>query len=180
VQSLGDTGLAVGTTLKLVHGVVSSGNSSSGSNAFDADVGVMLSGALGQLGLTVHNVARPQFAAPDSGSAVRLDRRVRGGVALHVLSRTTVAADVDFTTSQIAGGSWRDAAVGIETQPVRRTWVRGGVHWNTGGGSVTGAAPIACIGGSYALRGAVMADLQASMGSSRGNRGWGAGLRFVF
>jgi len=180
VQSLGDTGLAVGTTLKLVHGVVSNGSSSTASNAFDADIGVMLSGALGQLGLTVHNVARPRFAAPDAAGDVRLDRRVRGGAALHLLQRTTIAADVEFTTSRTPGGSWRDAAIGVETHPARKTWIRGGVHWNTSGGSGSGAAPIGCLGGSYALRGAILADVQASVGSSRGNRGWGAGIRFVF
>jgi hypothetical protein len=182
VQSLGDTGVAVGTTLKLVHGVVTGGGSSSATNAFDADVGVMVSGSLGQIGLTVHNVARPRFAAPDSESEIRLDRRVRGGVAVHLMQRTTLAADVEFTKSQTFVGAWRDAAVGIEARPAGSIWIRGGVHWNTGGGDPggSGAAPIGCIGGSYALRRAVLADVQASLGSSRGNRGWGAGLRFVF
>src|SRR4030095_5294699 len=40
VQSLGDHGLAAGATLKYVHG--------NAANAFDADAGVMASGALGQ------------------------------------------------------------------------------------------------------------------------------------
>ena len=177
VQSVGDTGLAVGTTLKLVHGVTSGGGVPSASaNAFDADAGVMLSGGLGQIGLAVRNLSRPSFGE------IRMDRKVRGGAAVHVNDRTTLAADVEFTKDSAAGG-WRDAAVGIETHPLSSTWIRGGIHWNTAGaqaGEPSGARPIVALGMSYALRGALMADAQASVGSAAGNRGWGIGLRFAF
>jgi hypothetical protein len=182
VQSLGDTGVAVGTTLKVVHGVVSTASSSASTTRFDADVGVMASGGLGKIGLTVHNLVRPDFKALESGSRdIRLDRRVRGGGSIHVGERITVAADADFTTSTASGVSWRDAAVGIEAQPAGRMWIRGGIHWNTAGGGTggTGTAPIATGGASYVIRGWLMLDGQASVGSARGNRGWGVGLRFV-
>jgi hypothetical protein len=59
VQSLGDTGVAVGTTLKWVHGVTSSPDAASlSANKFDADVGVMVSGGLGQVGLTLNSAKR--------------------------------------------------------------------------------------------------------------------------
>jgi hypothetical protein len=182
VQSIGQTGIAVGTTLKVVHGVVSTGDASMGSTAFDADAGVMVSGALGQIGLTVRNLARPSFALPDASGSIRLDRMVRGGVALHVWQDTTVAADADFTKAlAVAGAPWRDLAVGIETRAGQKAWVRGGMHVNTaGGGTGSGAAPIATAGASYAIRGALTLDAQGSVGSSKGNRGWGVGLRFAY
>jgi hypothetical protein len=182
VQSLGDTGVAVGTTVKVVRGVVSTDGSSASTTRFDADVGVMASGGLGKIGLTVHNLVRPDFDVSESGAGtIRLDRRVRGGVSVHVAHHVDVAADAEFTTSRIAA-PWRDAAVGIEAQPAGRAWVRGGVHWNTAGGGAggTGAAPIATAGASYAIHGALMLEGQGSVGSARGNRGWGIGLRAVF
>jgi hypothetical protein len=183
VQSIGDTGVAVGTTLKAVHGVTSAeGVPSASGNAFDADVGVMVSGGLGQIGLTVRNVTQPSFGAADSpGEKIRIDRKVRGGVSIHVNNRTTVAVDAEFTKATTASGVWRDAAAGIETHPVRKLWLRGGVHWNTaGGGSGAGAAPIAAFGASYVIDGAFTADAQGSVGSDRGNSGWGIGVRFSF
>jgi hypothetical protein len=184
VQSLGDTGIAVGTTLKLVHGVTSAaGVMSTSENAFDADAGVMFSGGLGQIGLVVRNIAQPSFAldgAPEN--EIRLDRKVRGGTSVRLNDRTTVAADVEFTKATTVSGVWRDAAAGVEAHPVGRVWLRSGVHWNTAGGDpgAAGAAPIVAFGASYAIRGALMADAQASVGSARGNRGWGIGLRFAY
>jgi hypothetical protein len=184
VQSLGDTGIALGTTLKLVHGVTSAdGVRPTAANKFDADVGVMASGGLGQIGLTVRNVGQPTFdLASTPGGAIELDRKVRAGASVHVADRTTVAADVEFTKTATPSGEWRDAAVGLETHPLGDLWLRGGIHWNTAGGAAGayGAAPIAAFGASYAIRGALMVDGQASVGSSRGNRGWGIGLRVAF
>lgn len=170
VQSIGDTGVSVGTTLKAVHGVTSAeGVPSTSGNAFDADAGVMVSGGLGQIGLVVRNIGQP----------FHLDRKVRAGASVHVNDHVMVATDVEFTQATTASGTWRDAAVGLEAHPLGSTWLRGGVHWNTAGGP-SGAAPIAAFGASYAIRGALMADAQASVGSARGNRGWGVGLRFAF
>ncbi len=183
VQSIGQIGLAVGTTLKVVHGEVSDGPASTGTTAFDADAGVMLSGGFGQAGVTVRNLARPSFAVPEGPGAIRLDRMVRGGVALHLRQDTTLAVDADFTRAvAVAGAPWRDAAVGIESRAGPKAWLRGGLHWNTAGGDPggAGAAPIGTAGASYAIRGALMADAQASFGSSKGNRGWGVGLRFTY
>ena len=178
VQSLGGR-LAVGTTLKYVHGIVTPADGAGTStNKFDADLGVMATGALGQLGLSVRNLFEPEFASPSG--AIRLDRRVRAGVSIHVTQAATVAADLDLTTATTPRGDWRDAAIGVETQPFKSAWLRGGVHWNTSGGSTPGAAPIGSIGASYAIYGSTKADAQVSFGSADGDRGWGIGLRFVF
>jgi hypothetical protein len=183
VQSLGDTGVAVGTTVKLVHGVTSSPAAASlSANKFDADVGVMVSRGLGQVGLTVRNLAQPSFDVPGGAATIRLDRKVRGGAAVHLAGEITIAGDVEFTTATTASGVWRDAAVGVESHPLPKAWFRGGVHWNTAGGGPggTGTAPIAAFGASYAIRGGLAADAQGSVGSARGNRGWGVGVRMSF
>jgi len=178
VQSVGGGGLALGTTLKAVHGIATSPGGTAGAAAattkFDADVGVMSTGSFGQLGLSIRNLLQPDFKA--AGGAIRLDRRVRAGVSIHAGQNTTVAADLDLTTATTPRGDWRDAALGLEAHPVRTAWVRGGVHWNTAGSS----APVASIGASYAVYGSAMADAQVSFGSAQGDRGWGLGLRFVF
>jgi hypothetical protein len=188
VQSLGGR-LAVGTTLKVVHGIAS-GTEGAGitANKFDADLGVMAIGSLGQLGLSVRNVLQPEFRTP--AGSVRLDRRVRAGVSIHARQNTTVAADLDLTRGRTPRGDWRDAALGVETHPTAKAWLRGGLHWNTshlrssaasgGEAASVGAAPIGSVGGSYTLYGATVVDAQASFGSGSGDRGWGIGLRFVF
>ncbi len=177
VQSLGGR-LAVGTTLKLVHGIAfPSGGAGISTNKFDADLGVMATGSLAQLGLSVRNLLQPAFRTP--GGPIRLDRRVRAGVSIHATQDTTVAADLDLTRATTPRGDWRDAAVGLEAHPGRSAWVRGGVHWNTAGGPA-GAAPVGSIGGSYGVYGSIQADAQVSFGSANGDRGWGVGMRFVF
>ena len=163
VQSIGDSGLAVGGTAGLVQG--------NGASGFGADLGVMLSGSLGKIGVAVHNVTAPVLGG------LRLDRQVRAGVSLHLHDLVTVAADAEFLTVPSAVGEWRDAAVGLEAHPLSKAWVRGGVHWNTASGA---AAPVGSIGGSVAVYGKVRADAQASFGSASGDRGWGVGLSFVY
>lgn len=176
VQSLADR-MAVGATLKLVRGDASAGQGRVFSaNKFDADFGVMTKGDLGRLGLSVRNLLQPEFRTAEG--AVRLERRVRAGMALNLRQNTTIAADIDLTRAATARGEWRDVAVGLETHPTRKAWFRTGVHWNAAG--ETGAAPVGSVGASYAVYGSTMADAQVSFGASNGNRGWGVGLRFVF
>jgi hypothetical protein len=141
----------------------------------------MATGSLGQLGLSVRNLLEPELKT--AGGTVRLDRRVRTGLAIHVRQELTMAADMDLTTATTPRGDWREAAIGMEGHPARNAWLRGGLHWNTAGGSgpgSAGAAPIGSVGGSYAVYGSTKADAQVSFGSGRGDRGWGVGLRFVF
>lgn len=165
VQSIGDGGLAVGTTLGVVHG--------NGATAFSADAGVMLAGGLGSIGLTVHNLTEPSLGG------VALERRARAGVAVHVREDLLVAADADLTRTSTGEGERREAAVGVEAHPHPRAWLRSGFRWNTSGEG-PGAAPIGSIGGSMAVYGSVRADAQVSFGSKDGDRGWGVGLSFVY
>jgi hypothetical protein len=150
----------------------------------------MSSGSMAQVGLSVRNLLQPEFRTA-GGGAIRLDRQVRAGVAIHARQNVTVAGDVDLTTAVSPRGRWRDAALGVEAHPTVKAWLRGGVHWNAArlrrgasagqaGGAPLGAAPVGTVGGSYAVYGAVQAEAQASFGSADGDRGWGVGLRFVF
>jgi hypothetical protein len=175
LHSLADR-VAVGATLKLVRGVVSSGDASVSTNTFDTDIGVMTTGAFARLGLSVRNLTGPEFDVPGGGS-VRLDRRVRAGIAVNATRRLVAAADFDLTTAETARGEWREAALGVEAHPVGKAWLRGGVRWNTADGP---AAPVGALGASVAVYGSTQADAQVTFGSSDGNRGWGVGLRFVF
>jgi hypothetical protein len=108
---------------------------------------------------------------------VELERHVRAGISLNMGRKSVAAADFDLTTRETARGDWREVALGAETNPVRKAWLRGGLHWNTAGDT---AAPIGTLGGSYAVYGSTVADAQVSFGSRDGDRGWGVGLRFVF
>jgi hypothetical protein len=180
VQSIGNWGLAAGATLEIVHGVAAGGQSA---DKFDVDIGVMKAGALGKIGLTIRDLLAPEFGA------VRLERAIRAGGSLSITTAVRLAADVDFTTANTPRGRSRVAAVGVEDEVSTRAWVRAGLHWNTAGrGRVTpagpadaiGAAPTASVGGSYAIRGSLIADAQVSVGSASSDRGWGVGGRFVF
>jgi len=177
VQSLADR-LSIGGTLKVVRGTVErAGAPASSSNKVDADIGVLAAGGLGRIGLTVHNLAAPSFRDA-TGGEVTLERRVRAGISLNTGRLTTVAADFDFTTTHDpAARPLREIALGAETHPSRKAWLRGGVHWNSAGDT---AAPVGSIGASYAVYGSTLADAQVSFGSGEGNTGWGIGLRFVF
>jgi hypothetical protein len=173
VQSLGFSGVAVGATLKVVHGVTSLSESA---NRLDADLGVMKAGSLGRFGVMVRNLRAPQFGA---SASTRLEREVRAGASFLLAPDLRIAADLDLTRATTAKGRWRDAAIGLEDTLTTRAWIRAGIHWNTASGG-PGAAPIASVGVSYVLRGSLLADGQGSFGSAAGDRGWGAGLRFVF
>jgi hypothetical protein len=175
VQSVGGR-LAVGATLKVVRGVASSPESSVSTNTFDTDIGVMATGSLGRLALSVRNLTAPEFKVPGGGT-VELARRVRAGISVNTSRKTMAAADFDLTTRATARGDCREAALGLEANPTRPAWIRGGVRWNTAG---AGAAPVGTVGGSFAVYGSTFADAQVSFGSADGDRGWGAGLRFVF
>ncbi|HKT80746.1 MAG TPA: hypothetical protein VJP86_11040 [Vicinamibacterales bacterium] len=180
LQSLGEH-FTVGGTAKYVHGVVDGGGGSVSSNKFDVDLGVMAKGSLGRIGVSAQNLTEPSFEG--RGEAVTLERRVRAGIALNVLELTMISADFDLTTAHAgtAGatvpGDFREVALGAETHPMPKLWLRGGTHWNAAGDT---AAPMGSLGASYAVYGSTLADAQVTFGSNDGNRGWGVGLRFVF
>jgi hypothetical protein len=101
-------------------------------------------------------------------------------VSIDARQNLTLAGDLELTRASTPRGEWRDAALGVESHPAVKAWLRGGIHWNTAGGPGTGAAPVGSVGASYTVYGSVLADGQVSFGSADGDRGWGIGLRYVF
>jgi hypothetical protein len=194
VQSITKS-IAVGATLKLVHGEVGVEDGASGTVAglldradhvdsrgttkFDTDFGVKVNGPLLQVGLTVRNLFEPDFAAAGNAPPVELERQVRTGVAVSLTPSWRVATDWDLTKGTAPSGRWREGAVGTEGHPSRRIWVRGGVRFNTAGGGED-KTPSASVGASYAAMGSLILDAQATRGSSSAYNGWGLAARFVF
>lgn len=195
VQSLTDR-LAVGATLKLVRGVAAAGILAGGDrdelldeagglvgaahNAFDADIGIMAVAGAFRAGLTLRNVAEPEFETPDGAERLRLERQSRAGVALATAGGVLLAADVDL--ERVAGplGDTRDLALGAEARLLTKAFVRGGFRFNTIGGQPDGRRPSGSVGGSYAVFGSLLVDGQLTMGSDAGARGWGLAARVLF
>lgn len=171
-------GLAVGATLQAVHGVVAD---EFGATKFDMNVGIMESGDVGRIGLTIRNLLQPTFDAP--GTRARQNRQVRIGGSINLSDVTLVAADADLTTTNTTGIERREAAAGVEQHLGPKAAVRAGVHWNTRLRSSAASAGLAAegsVGASYAVYGRTSADAQITFGSRNGDRGWGVGLRMVF
>jgi hypothetical protein len=73
-------------------------------------------------------------------------------------------------------GRRRAIAVGAEQKVAPRLVLRGGVRAQT----IDGARPSASVGGSVEVRPSIWADVQATGGGDRADRGWTVGLRFVY
>ena len=188
VQSLTDT-IAIGATAKLVRGVAHVSTSQGEAEAllddlelgvagtdFDVDFGVMAAGSLLRAGLTVRNLLEPEFEAA-TGEPLRLNRQARLGLAVLLTDRWTAALDVDLTRNRGPFGEVRALALGAEGRLARRAVARGGVHFNTTGGS---RDPSASLGASYAVFGALLVDAHFSTGSDAAYRGWGLAGRVAF
>ena len=191
VQSITDR-IAVGATLKLVHGVASSTVvpddenrerllrdaaelDGKGTSRFDADVGVMATAGAFKAGITVRNLTRPHFATRTGQAALTLPRQARAGVAMTILEGWAVAADLDLTRVSGPAGFVRNFAAGTEGRIGRKAFLRGGLRLNTAGSK----EPVIAGGASYAL-GFVLVDAQITGGSDRAQRGWGLAARFVY
>ena len=184
VQSIGGR-LAVGTTLKVRarHRVASQPAGGDATTCrvnakFDADLGVMATGSLGQLGLSVRNLLQPEFKTGDG--AVRLERRVRAGVSIHAGRTTTVAADLDFTTAHDPEGGVAGRGDGRRDAPGPESLAAGRGSLEYDGKRRSRGSPIGSVGGSYAVYGLGHGGCAGQFGSRDGDRGWGVGLRFVF
>jgi hypothetical protein len=191
VQSIGGV-VAVGATLKFVRGVASSAvappgsdldvvdpASDRGSNAFDADVGVMVTHDALKVGVSARNLFEPTFDLIDGSGDIPLERRVRAGVSYQIAPYLRVAADSDLTTADDGINPWRDAAVGAEAHVMAGAVARGGIHWNTASDRLD-AAPVGSVGITFPVYRSILADGQASFGSRNGDRGWGIGVRVLF
>ncbi len=191
VQSLFQ-GVAIGTTLKLVHGAATStvaleGNrdtlldqaddlSSNGENKFDADLGVIAGGGRLKMGLTVRNLTEPSFVINNGSDSLRLKRQFRGGVAVSVAEGWAVASDFDFTKNGSSEAPVRSLAAGVEGHVIRKAFVRSGFRFSTTGK----ARPSIAGGGSYNVWSILFIDGQATWGGENADRGWGVAARFVY
>jgi hypothetical protein len=182
--------IAVGGTLKYVHGSAGAGMAGtatdpfdaaeslprSSSSAFDVDAGLLASFGRVRVGLTGRNLVAPEFEAPD-GSRLGLARQVRAGVALVPSDRLLLALDADVTRTPTAAGDRRNVAAGIETWfAKRRVGVRGGFRVSTAGD----ARPVGAIGGSFGPFRAFWVDGQYTAGVDEGDRGWSVGGRVSY
>jgi len=191
VQSLVQ-GVAIGTTLKIVHGdiassIVPEGNrderldeaadlSTDGTNKFDADLGIMAGGGRLKLGLTLRNLTEPSFTITGTSDSLRLDRQARAGVAVSVAEGWAVASDVDLTKNGPADNPVRSFAAGTEGRLTHKIFVRSGFRLSTTGK----ARPSLSAGGGYAVLASLWIDGQATWGSDNADRGWGVAARVVY
>jgi len=191
VQSLFQ-GVALGTTLKVVHGdiassIVPDGSrderlddaaalATEGTDKFDADLGVMAGGGRLKLGFTVRNLTEPSFTITGTSDTIRLHRQMRAGVAVSVAEGWSVASDFDLTENGPVEAPVRSFAAGTEGRLTRSIFVRSGFRVNTTGK----ARPSASAGGSYAVRAAMFIDGQATWGGENADRGWGIAARVVY
>ncbi len=198
VQSLMQ-GIAIGGTLKAVHGKAAStlvdatsveaalerdideafGDSKT---EFDFDLGFMASGGGLKVGLTVRNVLEPGFEVPDSTEELVLDRQARAGVSYAFHANWLAAADFDLLRSKDAFGERRDMAFGVEGRLIQRAYVRSGISFNTvdtpGVEDERGIAY--SVGGSYAPTAAIFIDGHWTTGDERTGRRWSLATRFVY
>jgi hypothetical protein len=192
VQSL-FRGVSVGTTLKAVHGTVSTVVVSDsdrkalldraddlpgeGETKFDADLGVMAGSGKVKLGLTVRNLTEPSFAqSGPSSDSLRLRRQFRGGVAVSFIDGWAAASDFDFTENGPATDPVRSLAFGVEGHVIPKAFVRSGFRLSTTGK----ARPSIAGGGSYKVWSALLIDGQATWGGENADRSWGVAARFVY
>jgi hypothetical protein len=191
VQSLVQ-GVAIGTTLKIVHGdvataVVPDGNrnerlddaanlSTEGTDKFDADLGIIAGGGHVKMGLTIRNLTEPSFTITGTSDSLRLRRQARAGLAVSVAEGWAVATDFDLTKNGPTDNQFRTFAAGTEGHLTKKIFVRSGFHLSTTGK----ARPSVSAGGGYAVLSAVWIDGQATWGSDNADRGWGVAARVVY
>ncbi len=191
VQSLVQ-GVAIGTTLKIVHGdvataIVPDGNreerlddaadlSTEGTDKFDADIGIMAGGGHVKMGLTVRNLTEPSFTITGTSDRLRLHRQARAGIAVSFAEGWAAAADFDLTKNGPDDKQVRSFAAGTEGRLAEKIFVRSGFHLSTTGK----ARPSVSAGGSYAVLSAIWIDGQATWGSDNADRGWGVAARVVY
>ena len=188
-------GVSVGSTVRYVYGSYGTGlgnpHSTTGSwlhqaasltqrgnHKVDLDVGVKLGTQMVQVGLVARNLLQPELKAPD-GSAFRLNRQVRAGLAIRPGGRLVVAADVDLSRLHTGYGERRNLAVGAEHWFGEWLGIRGGARVNLEDAAhdhrVVGA-----FGVSLALTFGVYLDAQLTRGSDQTERGWSIAGRVGF
>ena len=187
-------GVAVGSTLKVVHGSASSvirptadasvtlddtDDETLGDTDVDLDIGVMAVVSRLKFGFALRNVKEPSFTTPE-GRTLRLDRQARAGLSYVMHPSVMFAADLDLLEYDDAFGARRDAALGVEARLFPRTSLRAGFRWNTADDHLDGDRRALTFGGSYAVKAAIFVDALAVVGDDWGGSRWGVAARFVY
>lgn len=194
VQSLTER-IAVGATLKWVQGYAATGIVPDGdrddlldgagdlpdrsTSKFDADIGVMATLGTVRAGLTVRNIAEPDFLTA-TGEPLTLKRQTRAGISYVGVPGLIVAADLDVERADGSLGEVRDFAAGAEGKLLKRVTVRSGFRFNTLSDEPGGRAPVYSLGTSVATYRSLLVDAQVTLGSRAGDRGWGIAARLVY
>ena len=165
-------GLVVGANLKLVRGAIEDGGSHS-STAFDLDLGAMADFQKARVGLTLKNVRQPEFTNV-AGTATRIPRQIRAGLAVMPRDGLTLALDLDLDTVGLWDGPRRGIAVGGETRVSTRVSARGGVRWNLEDDL---NRPAISAGAGLKLSASVWLDAHYTYSENRRERAFGAALR---
>lgn len=193
--------LVVGTTLRVVRGIVASGSvpgervrdvlaaaadlEGRGTTTFDLDFGALWSFGSGRIGVSVRNLREAAFDAPSRTDApLRLQRLARVGAAWtpgrHGAAppvATTVAVDVDLTEFHDVLGDQRNVAVGAEHWlQGRRFGVRGGLRVN----ALEPSERVGSLGLSWSPGTTAFLDGQWSRGTREADRSWAVSLRMTF
>ncbi len=181
-------GLVIGSTLKYLHGSYATGPAGAatvedaldqgqdldgpGQNHFDFDIGLMADLKKVRVGVTGRNLLEPQFTSA-AGTAIKLQRLTRAGVAFLPTAGLTLAMDVDLDTVDLRDGLRRMIAVGGEGRLGSRVAVRGGVRWDSKGDPDT----VTALGMSVSLRARFWLEGYYSRGQRDEDRSFGIGFR---
>lgn len=190
VQSLTDA-IVVAATLKYMRGIAVTGPldhgqspgdaaadlDGDGSNAFDADIGVLATAGRLKAGVTVRNALSPSFATA-AGARFELPWRVRAGASYLVSTALLMAVDVDLRAVETQGRKTRSLAFGAEWRNAgtARFAARAGARVDTIGDS----RPLGTVGASYAVRNGMWVDVWAAGGAETADRGWGVAGRILY
>ena len=164
------------TTARALHQNI--GRETHSQNHYDLDVGLKAGGAKFQVGLVARNLRNPSLRVP-GGSAFRLGRQIRTGLAFRPVGGLLLTADVDLTRLAAFRGDRRNMAVGAEKR--FGTWlaVRGGARVNLDNVRVNPATVVA-FGFSMALTTGLFVDGQWTRGRDGTENGWSAGGRLSY
>lgn len=205
VQSLTPR-IALGTTLKIVHGTAAQGRVTAATaeevltagteldglsrTTFDLDGGLLAVYGPWRAGLVGRNLKQPKFEVSAAGAVdpVKLARQLRVGFAFAPRSRPagtngplTVAADVDLERVDTVFGQRRELALGGE-----RWWIggrivaRAGVRFNTLKVDAQPRDPVVAAGFSVSPTRGSLLEGQVTRGQNSLERGWGITARVTF
>lgn len=147
-------------------------------NHYDLDVGLKAGGVKFQVGLVARNLRNLSLRVP-GGSAFRLGRQIRTGLAFRPVGGLLLTADVDLTRLAAFRGDRRNMAVGVEKWFGAWLAVRGGARVNLDNVQMN-PATVGAFGFSMALTTGLFVDGQWTRGRDGTENGWSAAGRFSY